>query len=117
VDRTTDRTLVANRALYSCQLEELVLKHLPEVFDCTIVGVGDAGHEAALAVAVEPVDGDCDPAALQERIQMLLAGRGIRQPTRVDIIAPGWNEGLTGKKLKRLVRDSFNSAGHIPAAL
>jgi len=117
VDRTTDRTLIANRALYSCQLEELVLKHLPEVFDCTIVGLGDGGHPAALAVAVEPVDSNCDQSALQERIQMLLAGRGIRHPTRVDIIAPGWNEGLTGKKLKRVIRDGFNSASRRSAAL
>ncbi len=117
VDRTTDRTLIADRALYSCQLEELVLKHLPEVFDCTIVGVGDAGHEAALAVAVEPVDADCDQSALQERIQMLLAGRGIRHRTRVDIIGPGWNEGLTGKKLKRVIRDRITSVGPRSAAL
>jgi len=47
---------------------------------------------------------------------MLLAGNGIHQPSRVDIIASGWNEGLTGKKLKRVIRDSFNSAGHRSAA-
>jgi long-chain acyl-CoA synthetase len=117
VDRTTDRTLVANRALYSCQLEERVLKHFPEVFDCTIVGVEDAGHEAALAVAVEPVDKACDRSALQERIQALLAGKGIRQPARVEIIAPGWNEGLTGKKLKRVIRGSFDSVGPRSASL
>jgi long-chain acyl-CoA synthetase len=117
MDRTTDRALVANRALYSCQLEELVLKHFPEVFDCTIVGVGNTPHEAALAVAVEPLDIDCDVSALQQRIQMLFASRGIRQPFQVDIIAPGWNEGLTGKKLKRVIREGFNSAGHRSAAV
>jgi long-chain acyl-CoA synthetase len=117
VDRTTDRTLIANRPIYSCQLEELVLKHLPEVFDCTIVGVGDTAHESTLAVAVEPVDNGCDPSALRRRIQMLLTSKGIHQPIHVDIIAPGWNEGLTGKKLKRVIRDSFNSAGHSSAPL
>jgi len=117
VDRTTDRTLIANRPLYSCQLEELVLKHLPEVFDCTIVGVGDTARESTLAVAVEPVDNGCDPSALRKRIQMLLTSKGIHQPTHVEIIAPGWNEGLTGKKLKRVIRDSFNSAGHSSAPL
>jgi len=117
VDRTTDRTLIANRPLYSCQLEELVLKHLPEVFDCTIVGVGDTARESTLAVAVEPVDNGCDPSALRKRIQMLLTSKGIHQPIHVDIIAPGWNEGLTGKKLKRVIRDSFNSAGHSSAPL
>jgi acyl-coenzyme A synthetase/AMP-(fatty) acid ligase len=121
VDRTPDRTLIANRALYSCQLEELVLKHLPEVFDCTIVCVSDPGHEPVLAVAVEPVDSSCDPATLRERIQTLLAGKGMRLPVRVELIAQGWNEGLTGKKLKRVIRDSFNrdsleSAGSEPAA-
>ena len=117
VDRTADRTLIANRPLYSCQLEELMMKHIPEVFDCTIVGVGDAGNEPALAVAVEPVDIDCDPSALEGRIQRLLASRGIRQAARVDIMAPGWNEGLTGKKLKRVIRDSLNSAGPRSAAV
>jgi acyl-coenzyme A synthetase/AMP-(fatty) acid ligase len=116
VDRTSDRTLVANRMLYSCQLEELLLKHLPEVFDCTIVGIGDTQHEAALAVAVEAVDPACDIAALQRRIQILLARRGIRQAARVEIIEPGWNEGLTGKKLKRVIRNNFNSAGDASAA-
>jgi len=117
VDRTPDRTLISNRALYSCQLEELVLKHLPEVFDCTVVCVSDPGQEPVLAVAVEPVDGSCDPAALRERIQSLLAGKGMRLPVRVDLIAQGWNEGLTGKKLKRVIRDSLNSAGARPAAV
>jgi hypothetical protein len=66
-------------------------------------------------VAVEPVDNGCDPSALRGRIQMLLANKGISRPTHVEIIAPGWNEGLTGKKLKRVIRDSFNSAGHSSA--
>jgi long-chain acyl-CoA synthetase len=117
VDRTTDRTLTPNRSLYSCQLEELLLKHLPEIFDCTIVGLDAGRHGTVLAVAVEPVAGSCDVSLLQQQIQTVLAGRDIRQSVRVDIIEAGWNEGLTGKKLKRVIRDSLNSTGDRSAAL
>jgi long-chain acyl-CoA synthetase len=117
VDRTTDRTLVADRMLYSCQLEELLMKKLPEVFDCTIVGSGDTQREAAFAVAIEPVDPGADQEELLRRVQTVLTGRGIGPAARIEIIAPGWHEGLTGKKLKRVIRNNLVSIGGAAAPL
>ena len=36
VDRVSDAVITQHGVLYSCQAEELVLKHFPEVFDCSI---------------------------------------------------------------------------------
>jgi long-chain acyl-CoA synthetase len=121
VDRTVDRALCGSRAVYSCQLEELLLKHVPEIFDCTVVGV-DGGatrarpSEVALAIAVEPVDPACDRAALEARIASVLETAGITGAVRFEFVAPGWNEGLTGKKLKRVVRDTLKPSLQTPAA-
>jgi acyl-coenzyme A synthetase/AMP-(fatty) acid ligase len=116
VDRTTDRALVANRMVYSCQLEEILLKHLPEVFDCTVVGIAnDSERDAALAVGVEPLDPECDRVALENRIQTVLRSSGVTAAARIEIVAPGWNDGLTGKKLKRVIRNGFNSSRQMSA--
>jgi len=116
VDRTVDRALVAQRMVYSCQLEELLMKRVPEIFDCTVVGTpAEPGRDAALAVAVELADADCDRAALDARIGAVLADEGITVPLRTEIVASGWNEGLTGKKLKRVIRDDFKSNQQQPA--
>jgi len=108
VDRTVDRTLVANRLLYSCQLEELLLKQVPELFECTVVGVAsDAAHEVGLTVAVEPVDAQQDHGALEARIRAVLQGAGVAACPQIVLVPADWNEGLTGKKLKRVIRDAL----------
>ena len=102
--------------VYSCQLEEFLLKHLPEVFDCTVVGIAnDSERDAALAVGVEPLDPECDRVALEKRIQTVLRSRGVTAAARIEIVAPGWNDGLTGKKLKRVIRNGFNSSRQMSA--
>jgi acyl-coenzyme A synthetase/AMP-(fatty) acid ligase len=112
VDRTVDRALCGSRAVYSCQLEELLLKYVQEIFDCTVVGVGGGAERArpsdvALAIAVEPADPACDRHALETRIDAVLETAGINGVVRIEFVAPNWNEGLTGKKLKRVVRDTL----------
>lgn len=113
VDRTVDRALVGSRALYSCQLEELLLKRVPGIFDCTVVGVpagavdAQSGGGLALAIAVEPVDSGCDIAALRMQVNAVLEVAGITGAARIEFVAAGWNEGLTGKKLKRVIRETL----------
>ena len=113
VDRTTDRALVSDRMFYSCQLEELLLKQIPEIFDCTVVGINGDG-EQGLAVGVEPADRACDAPGMMEKIQAVLKMSGVTAAARIEMVAPGWNEGLTGKKLKRVIRESH--PGHQPSA-
>jgi long-chain acyl-CoA synthetase len=103
VDRTTDRTLIANRMIYSCQMEEALMTRVEEIFDCTVVGINEEGR-AHVAVGVEPVDPACERDALERRIRAELAELGVICPARVEIVEPGWQDGLTGKKLKRLIR-------------
>jgi long-chain acyl-CoA synthetase len=121
VDRTVDRALCGNRAVYSCQLEELLLKHVPEIFDCTVVGVDGGAERArpsqvALAIAVEPIEPACDRMVLETRIASVLENVGITGAVRIEYVAPDWNEGLTGKKLKRVIRDTLKPELRTPAA-
>jgi len=110
VDRTVDRTLLADRALYSCQLEECLLRRIPEIFDCTVVGVThDATRASGLALAIDLADRDCDRSALEARVHELLATLDIAGPVRIDYVDADWQEGLTGKKLKRLIRDGLTA--------
>lgn len=110
VDRTTDRGLIDNRMIYSCQLEEILIKRVSDVFDCTVVCVDSEPKKRSVAVAVEPVDMRCDVLALQEQIRIVLKMNGVNAPVNVEIVDPGWNEGLTGKKLKRLIRTELSAA-------
>ncbi len=101
LDRTPDKALVADRVLYSCQLEELLLEHVEEIFDCTVVGV-ETG--ATLFIGVEPVKPDCELTPLRERIRSVLGSQGITVAAEVELVPSDWNDGLTGKKLKRVIR-------------
>jgi long-chain acyl-CoA synthetase len=112
VDRTTDRTLIAQRMIYSCQVEELLMARIEEIFDCTVVGVviGDDSHAA---VSVELLGALDDREALEGKIRTVLREVGVSCPVRIDLVEPGWNEGLTGKKLKRTIRASLGSAARV----
>ena len=76
---------------------------------------GDA-NDVAHSATPEPADPACDRAALEARIAGVLETAGITAAVRFEFVAPGWNEGLTGKKLKRVIRDTLKPALQTPAA-
>jgi acyl-coenzyme A synthetase/AMP-(fatty) acid ligase len=103
VDRTPDKISSAKRDVYSCQTEELIMKHFPEVFDCTVVGI-DAGGSVGLAVTAELTDPATDVERLRRRIGDFLMTSGLPDVVRLVPVDRGWQEGVTGKKLKRTIR-------------
>ena len=110
VDRTTDRTLIADRMIYSCQMEELLMARIDEIFDCTVVGIADAG-DPYVNVSVDLFGSAHDVAGLLDsRIGTVLNEAGVTCPIRVEVVEPDWNDGLTGKKLKRAIRANLGAA-------
>jgi hypothetical protein len=89
-------------------MEELLMARIDEIFDCTVVGVA-AGAESRVSVGVELLDGLDYGEALERRMRAVLQDAGVSCPVTIELVEPGWNEGLTGKKLKRAIRASLGS--------
>ena len=102
VDRIQDAIDLESGPFYSCQAEELILKHCGDLFDCSIVGVdGDEGTR--LVMTAETVNGE-QPADLKLRINALLADHHLPGVDEVLFESGRTNAGVTGKKLKFVLR-------------
>jgi 3-aminoavenalumate diazotase len=104
VDRTSDRIVTATSTLYSTQTEELILRRFPEVFDCSLVGVGEPGTTPVPVLTAE-VRGET--ADLLERINQVLTAEGLPPIGRLVPSAEGERLGITGQALKRAMRLSL----------
>lgn len=102
VDRTTDSMQLGGTTFYSCQIEEALLKNIPEIFDCTVV---QGSAKGTLKVEAE-VKGDVPFDDAARRIAKYLRENGLPAIDEVKQVGPGSNEGVTGKKLKRIIRES-----------
>ncbi|MEU5978362.1 class I adenylate-forming enzyme family protein [Streptomyces sp. NPDC047315] len=114
LDRTTDAVRTEEGVVYSAYTEEVLLRSLPEVSDCTVVGLADEGVAfgwedegvARTYVLLTLADGANPPddptawvnAALAEHGLPPVAGAVVVAPERIPV-------GITGKVLKRLVRE------------
>jgi hypothetical protein len=76
------------------------------VFDCTVVEYHD-GELHGLAITAELTEAVADDAALQRAISAMLETKGLPPIKKFVIVAPGLNEGVTGKKLKRVIRSEM----------
>jgi len=105
VDRAIDVVHTAEGPVYSVQAEELVLNEVPEVEECTIV----AGVHGAQQVAVAVVIGDVDPEKVLASANAALGSLGRPALAMVEVAdADGdYPLGLTGKSLKRFLRDKY----------
>lgn len=103
VDRISDAIATRDGMLYSCQAEELVLKNCEEVFDCSIVGVEESNGER-VAVMTAEVTQEVDQTALLERVNKLFARQGFPKLHRLVFEESRRDTGVTGKKLKRVLR-------------
>ncbi|MGI5195106.1 AMP-binding protein [Streptomyces sp. CA-288835] len=125
LDRATDAIRTRAGILFSTRTEELLLRELPELADCTVVGVapegvradwdGDGEAEAyALLQLTHDNANDDDPSgndrdeAWTERVNAVLSAAGFPPVTRAVPMKPeDVAKGATGKVLKRVMRDRF----------
>jgi len=109
VDRVSDKVQTEQGVLFTCEVEELVLKHIPEIFECSVVGIEGEGEYQIPVILVEPkVQIDCHK--MLEKINTLLAENNKPRISKVLLEASQQNIGVTGKKLKRQLRDVLSEA-------
>ncbi|MFG2139930.1 class I adenylate-forming enzyme family protein [Streptomyces sp. NPDC048650] len=112
VDRTSDSISTERGTIYSCQLEELILRQIPEVFDCSLVTTGGtaegtAGEPRHLVLTVDLPSADADLGALRTRINAALSRAGFPVVDRLVRKTADEHVGVTGKALKRTMRDAY----------
>ena len=105
VDRTADAIPTDTGTVYSTQIEELILRQVPEVFDCSLVSTSDQARQ--LVLSVELAAPGSDPEALRTRVNTALAHARLPEVERVVIEGVAEFTGLTGKALKRTMRDAY----------
>jgi acyl-coenzyme A synthetase/AMP-(fatty) acid ligase len=115
VDRVSDVIPTRDGPLYSLQTEELILKHQgSRLVDCTVIGVTeegtDAGTQVPVVLAVPRTGCSVDTAALLNEINQAQACKN--RPSLAQAYFVDWSEvplGVTGKVLKRTLREQFES--------
>ncbi len=117
LDRVPDAIRTSEGIVFSTCTEELLLAELPELADCTVVGVAPEGVRAdwegdgmADAYALLQVaDGGPDDAKWTELANDALRAKGFPPVTRaLRMDAADVIKGATGKVLKRLMRERFS---------
>jgi acyl-coenzyme A synthetase/AMP-(fatty) acid ligase len=121
LDRVPDAIRTSEGIVFSTCTEELLLAELPELADCTVVGVapegvradwegdGTADAYALLQVAEGSTDGGPDDAKWTELVNDALRAKGFPPVTRaLRMDAADVIKGATGKVLKRLMRERFS---------
>ncbi|NEA62870.1 class I adenylate-forming enzyme family protein [Streptomyces sp. SID12488] len=122
LDRAPDAIRTSAGVVFSTRTEELLLRELPELADCTVVGVADDGIRAdwdgdgvanayALLQLADEEDGGEEAGAdgeLTVRVNTALQAAGFPPVTRALRMKPDdVAKGATGKVLKRVMRDRF----------
>ncbi|MBB4640734.1 class I adenylate-forming enzyme family protein [Rhizorhapis suberifaciens] len=111
VDRTSDVIHTEGGTLYSCQVEEWLMKRLPEVFEISIVGRLDASGSNKIIALIELRENvvSLSSTELLHRINDLMAERGFIAIDAIEMQSAHLNVGATGKKLKRTLRIASQS--------
>ncbi|TMO65871.1 hypothetical protein CWC18_04025 [Pseudoalteromonas aurantia] len=108
VDRTSDPINTCDGTIYSCQTEELILRHFTDVFECSIYS-GPSIDNDAYSVAHICVELIADAELILDfellnQINHLLRSHHIPAITSLEFQASNAHTGVTGKKLKRRLR-------------
>ncbi|WP_338898921.1 long-chain fatty acid--CoA ligase [Streptomyces sp. TG1A-60] len=118
LDRAPDAIRTREGIVFSTRTEELLLAGLPELADCTVVGVapdgvradwdGDGEAEAyALLQLADEESSDSDE-GWTGQVNAVLTAAGFPPVTRALLMKPDdVAKGATGKVLKRVMRDRF----------
>ncbi|MFI6766025.1 class I adenylate-forming enzyme family protein [Streptomyces sp. NPDC050355] len=110
VDRTSDSITTPRGTIYSCQIEELILRQIPEVFDCSLVhssATAEAPRRLVLTVDLSSAEADLE--ALRTRINAALSRARLPVVDRIVVKESDDHVGITGKALKRTMRDAYQS--------
>jgi acyl-coenzyme A synthetase/AMP-(fatty) acid ligase len=120
LDRAPDAVRTAAGIVFSTRTEELLLRELPELDDCTVVAVaaegvradwdGDGHADAYALLQVSPTAEGVEGADWTARVNEVLAARGfpaVAGALRMD--ASEVTKGATGKVLKREMRERFQA--------
>lgn len=120
LDRAPDAIRTAAGIVFSTRTEELLLRELPGLDDCTVVAVapdgvrvdwdGDATGEAYVLVQAGADGAELDDPAWTARVNEVLAAHGFPPVTRaLRMDAAEVTKGATGKVLKRELRTRFQA--------
>jgi acyl-coenzyme A synthetase/AMP-(fatty) acid ligase len=120
LDRVPDAIRTAAGLVFSTRTEELLLRELDDLDDCTVVAVaedgvradwdGDGIAEAYVLLQPAPHAADRDEAAWTGRVNEVLAAHGFPVLTRaLRMSADEVTKGATGKVLKRQLRARFQA--------
>ncbi len=106
VDRVPDLVTTAEGPLYSLETEELLMRHVPEIADCSVF---DAGGKAHALVRLRPEGARFTEAGLRARFNTVLSE--LKRPLLAQVDVVGTSKiplGATGKVLKRELRDAYH---------
>ncbi|MET8980059.1 class I adenylate-forming enzyme family protein [Streptomyces sp. NPDC004539] len=119
LDRVPDAIRTRAGIVFSTGTEELLLARLPQVTDCTVVGVapngvradwdgdGEAEVYVLLQLSPEPDHGQADE-VWTDRVNSVLSEAGLPPVHRaLPMNSEDVAKGATGKVLKRVMRDRF----------
>jgi acyl-coenzyme A synthetase/AMP-(fatty) acid ligase len=118
LDRVPDAIRTRAGIVFSTRTEELLLAELPELTDCTVVGIapdgvradwdGDGVAEAYALLQLADDGGESEEAAWTARVNSVLTRAGFPPMARALPMKPDdVPKGATGKVLKRVMRDRF----------
>ncbi|MBD1581857.1 class I adenylate-forming enzyme family protein [Pseudoalteromonas sp. S16_S37] len=113
VDRTTDPIHTELGTIYSCLTEELILTHFGDIFECSIYGAptDKAGvSEAHICVELIPEAELVIPDKLLQKINQVLELNEIPPLSALTFQSAHAHTGVTGKKLKRRLRQLMEVA-------
>lgn len=105
VDRAVDVVHTAQGPGYSVQMEELILNEVAGVADCTVVAGGFGDEQVPVAVVTGDVDAEKVLIAANEALRA--AGKPELAVVEVAVTDGDLPFGVTGKSLKRYLRDKY----------
>jgi long-chain acyl-CoA synthetase len=106
MDRVSDCVSTPGGPLYTCQIEELLLREVPGLSDCTVVGYGTSTTAPPqLLLALCPSPGGAAPDDLRPVVDAVLMRHGLPSPRQLVVVGPEDYVGITGKALKRRLRE------------
>ena len=110
LDREVDAIRTRDGVVYGLPIEEVALKH-EDVAEATLIAVPDGDHSRAVLVAQPRPNATIDEDELLSHIRSS-GCRGAEDVDRCEILPEGSElpRGLTGKVLKRVLRDEYEMA-------
>ncbi|MFF4170092.1 class I adenylate-forming enzyme family protein [Streptomyces sp. NPDC001744] len=112
VDRTADQIRTAAGPAYSTLMEEVLLNDVPEFDDVAVVAGGEGGASVPVAVVTtQDAGADAEKLLLRANEALAAAGQPALRLLEVALGDEDFPVGVTGKVLKRKLRDKYADLG------